>query len=62
MCCCVWLASDAAAWVAGAHFVVCVKREVKILDKASVVFAKAFYHSLLTGHGCVGALMLSIGV
>lgn len=45
-----------ATLCAGAQFVVCVKREDKVLDRASVVFSRAFYHSLLTGHGSVLAL------
>lgn len=35
---------------AGVRFVVCVRREERVLDRASATFARAFYHALLTGH------------
>ena len=38
---------------AGVSHVVCVKREEKVLDRASIVFSKAFYHSLFTGRHSV---------
>jgi hypothetical protein len=46
--------------IAGAHYVVCVKREVKVLDRASVMFARAFYHSLLTSHRFVVLCVLAL--
>ena len=34
---------------AGAHYAVCVRRQDKVMDTAGAIFARAFYHALLTG-------------
>jgi hypothetical protein len=34
---------------AGAQNVVCVRRDAKVMDRSSIVFARAFYHALLSG-------------
>lgn len=34
---------------AGVPFVVCVRREEKVLDNSSITFSRSFYHALLSG-------------
>ena len=45
----------------GVRHVVCVKREAKVMDRASILFARAFYHSLLTGHSVTEAFTAAKG-
>jgi hypothetical protein len=34
---------------AGVNYVVCVRREERVMDKASITFSRAFYHALFAG-------------
>lgn len=35
--------------LAGVSYVVCVRREERVMDKASITFSRAFYHALFAG-------------